>query len=434
MRQSRWWAVVAMACIPAIVTLAVRLPSLSLSGALLLLLCAIVVVAASTNLVVAVLTAVTAFLLTNWFLVPPYRTLFVASTDDVVVLLVFLGSASMASLAVTRALAAQQRYAAAKAEAGALRESVSTPAAEADPVAILHRIAVLYRMTSVELQDESGRRVASATGPEASEVEPVSVWLGDGYSLVGAAAPTIGQDTSLLTSLGQTAVRAHEARSLATEAAELESLDRDRSALLASVGHDLRTPIAAITVSAAALRQDLPESARQELIAGIGESAARLDRLVSDLLDMSRLEAGKVVAHVGATDLGDVCAAALAATGNPEVDVDIPDDLAPVLADAGLLERVVANLIVNALRHGAAPVIITAGRGWLTVRDHGVGLTADEFARALQPFSSTGDRQPGGSGLGLTIAARFCSAMGARLVASSPSDGGVAMTVELELA
>ena len=432
MRHSRWWAVLAMAAIPTIVALALRLPSLTISGALMLLLCAIVVVAATTNLVVAVLTAVAAFLMTNWFLVPPYRTLFVASTDDVVVLFVFLGSATLASLAVTRAVAAKERYTAARVEAGALRDSVITPATEADPATILRRIAMLYGMPWVELRDDSGGCVADAQGPDLEGAMPITLPLADGYSLVAQAVPTIGQDTSLLTTLGQAAVRAHEARTLAAEAAELESLDRERSALLASVGHDLRTPIAAITVSAAALLHDLPEAARRELIEGIGESAARLDRLVSDLLDMSRLEAGKVVAQVGPTDLADVCASALAAVGNPRIDVRVPDDLPPVMADAGLLERVVANLVVNALRHGKPPVILAAGPGWLTVRDHGEGLSADAYARALEPFSNSGDRHAGGSGLGLTIAARFCAAMGARLVATTPADGGLAMTVELE--
>jgi K+-sensing histidine kinase KdpD len=131
----------ALALIPATIYVAVLVPDLTLAGALLLLLCEIVVVAATTTLWVAAITAVASFLLTNWFLVPPYRTLFVASTDDVIVLLTFLGSAVLASLAVTATLRSQRASALAQIEAVQLRESVSTPAAQVQPGAILHRLA-----------------------------------------------------------------------------------------------------------------------------------------------------------------------------------------------------------------------------------------------------------------------------------------------------
>lgn len=433
---SRGWGIAALLCIPGIIALALRLPDLTPAGALLLLLCAIVIVAASTSLTVAVITAIVAFLLTNWFLIPPYRTLFVASTDDVVVLIVFLGSAVTASLAVTRLLAGQRRLARAALEAGELRESMRTPVTQADPREILNRIADIYRMAEVELVAPDGRVLVAVQRPVDGETEQVELPLSDGFLLRGRSLPAIGQDVQVLSSLAQGALRAYEARALADEAARAAELDRDRSALLASVSHDLRTPLAAISVAGAALTSDvaLPDPARRELAAGIVESAHTLDRLVTNLLDMSRLEAGQVVAQVAATDVDAVCAAALTTLGNPEVRVEVPEGLPAVQADAILLERVLANLVSNALRHGAPPVEIRAEAGdpvRVSVVDHGPGLDAAALARAFEPFGSSGDRAPTGLGLGLTIAQRFCQVMGAGLQASTTPGGGLTMTVEL---
>ncbi len=438
MRSSlRGWGVAALLCIPMVVFLAVQLPDLTLAGALLLLLCAVVIVAASTNIWVAIVTAVGAFLVTNWFLVPPYRTLFVASTDDVVVLTVFLASAVAASLAVTRVLAAQTRLATAAAEAGALRETVSTPMAEANPEEALTRIATLYRMSRVELLGAGGRVLVSAVQPIEGAEEPVEVDLSDGGRLRGWRMPAIGEDLALLTSLGQGAMRAYEARQLADDAARATELERDRSALLTAVGHDLRTPLAAISLAGAALSGDseLPADVRQELAQGIVTSAHTLDRLVTNLLDMSRLEAGRIVAQPGPVDLEPVCAAALMSLDNPDVRVELPVDLPLVTADAALLERVLANLVSNALRHGKPPVQVRAESGpviRLQVIDHGSGLATDAVRDAFEPFTSAGDRAPVGLGLGLTIAGRFCQIMDLPLQAQTTPGGGLTMTIELE--
>ena len=288
----------------------------------------------------------------------------------------------------------------------------------------------MYRLADVSLVDASGRAVSHvqlAAPPDGAVTQEVA--LTDGYRLIGSALPTIGQDAQLLVSIGNAAVRSHEAQ-------QLEALDRDRSALLASVGHDLRTPIAAITLAASALRPDLPADVRVELTGTIVESAHNLDRLVANLLDMSRLEAGSVVAHLAGTDAQEVAAAALLSLNSPDVVDDIPDDLPEARADAGLLERVLANLIANAIRHGGPPIVLR-GRGEgesvvLEVIDHGPGVPPQAVTALFDPFVGSGDRSPGGAGLGLAIASRFCATMGAQLTPSATPGGGLTMTVRLD--
>lgn len=420
----------ALGLIPLTIYLARAVPDLTLAGALLLLLCEVVVVAATTNMWVATLTAAAAFLLSNWFLIPPYHTLFVASTDDVIVLLVFLGSAILAAWAVRASLQFQRAAATAQVEARQLRQAVSTGPGQDGPQEILRRLAQVYRLSDVSLVDPGGRTVSHVHIVEASpDVVTQEVALADGYRLVGSALPAIGQDPRLLLSIGNAAVRSHEAR-------QLEALDRDRSALLASVGHDLRTPIATIMLAASALQPDLPGEVREELTGTIVESARNLDRLVANLLDMSRLEAGNVVAHLAAPDVHEVAAAALLSLNSPEVVDDIREDLPEARADAGLLERVLANLIANAVRHGGPPIVLRGhGDGHsvvLEVVDHGPGVPAQAMARMFDPFVRAGDRSPGGAGLGLAIASRFCAAMGATLTPSPTPGGGLSMTVRLD--
>ncbi len=420
----------ALALIPLTIYLALAVPDLTLPGALLLLLCEVVVVAATTNMLVAALTAAAAFLLTNWFLIPPYHTLFVASTDDVIVLMVFLGSAILAAWAVRASLRFQQAAGLAQMEAVQLRQAVSTAPGRDGPQEILRRLAEVHRFTDVSLVDASGMAVSHVhVSPPPPEAVMQEVALANGYRLIGSSLPAIGQDPQLLISVGNAAVRSHEAQ-------QLEALDRDRSALSASVGHDLRTPIAAITLAASALQPDLPAEVRAELTGTIVESAHNLDRLVANLLDMSRLEAGGVVAHLAGTDTQEVAAAALLSLNSPDVVDEIPDDLPEARADAGLLERILANLIANAIRHGGPPILLRGRDGGdsvvLEVIDHGPGVPAQAMAGLFDPFVTSGDRSPGGTGLGLAIAQRFCAAMGAQLTPSATPGGGLTMTVHLD--
>jgi len=242
--------------------------------------------------------------------------------------------------------------------------------------------------------------------------------------------------------------RAEHQRLLAEQAArtrELAAEDRVRSALLAAVGHDLRTPLAAIKAALSSLRRDgdveWDDATRDRLLAGAEESTDRLTGLVTNLLDISRLRADAVTARRAPVALDEVVVRAVLADHHAAVLVDVADDLPLVLTDAALLERVVANLVQNALRFSPAdaPVEVRAEERddsvLLHVADHGPGVAAEDRAELFVPFRQLGDRGTGPHvGLGLAIVHGFCEAMGAQVHPSTTAGGGLTMTVTLPVA
>ncbi len=239
---------------------------------------------------------------------------------------------------------------------------------------------------------------------------------------------------------------------LAAQAArtrELAAVDRVRSALLAAVGHDLRTPLAGAKAAVSALRQDdveLRADERADLLATIEESIDRLSRVITNLLDMTRLRSDALTVHLAPVGLDEVVSRALLAERAAAVRTSIPDDLPLVLTDAALLERVVDNLVENAVRFSpaGAPVEISAevtggggrgGRARLLVVDHGPGVPLDRRDGMFVPFQRRDDRERGSHvGLGLAIAHGFAEAMGAGITPSTTPGGGLTMTVDLPLA
>jgi two-component system sensor histidine kinase KdpD len=244
------------------------------------------------------------------------------------------------------------------------------------------------------------------------------------------------------------AARARQAQRIATEAAradELAQIDRLRSALLGAVGHDLRTPLAGIKIAVNSLRQpDVEFSAgdRAELLATLEESTDRLTTVVDNLLAVSRLQAGVLSVEIEPTAVDAVAAAAVLGTdtGGVTVALDVPDHLPLALADAGLLERVVANLVANAVT--ASPpggtVAVTGeaerGRVRLAVVDHGPGIPAAARETVFSPFRQLDDHTGNGLGLGLAIARGFTEAQGGTLIPTDTPGGGLTMTISLPAA
>lgn len=430
--------------LPATVLLARSGPlDTGLTSALLVLLLEVVAIAAVGGLLVAVAAAVGAVLLANWFLVPPFRTLVVQSTDDVVALVVFVAVAVGASLLVE--LTARERARAARADVQAivLRETVESPVTAADPGVAMDQVRRLFGADRVDLLDADSLPIAVAGAASDSVPESFAVDLEGRHRLVGYGPSQIGMDRRVLVTLATAALRAHEARTLAGEAARVEALtaaDRAKSALLASVGHDFRTPLSAIKVAAGALAQEdiaWSGSDRRELLAGIVASADRLDELVSNLLDMSRIEAGAVVTTIVPTALDGVAASALLSLPGERVEVDLPDDLPLANCDPGLLERVLENLVSNALRYSPEESRIRLEASadqnsvFLRVVDHGPGIDSADRQVMFDAFQRFDDRGSSGTGLGLAIARSFTEAMGGRLEPSTTSGGGLTMTVTL---
>ena len=231
---------------------------------------------------------------------------------------------------------------------------------------------------------------------------------------------------------------------LAGEAEVLAAGNRLRTALLTAVSHELRTPLAAVKASVSSLRQTdvrWSEADEAELLATIEENADRLDTLIANLLDMSRIHTGSIQPLLRPTSVDEIAPLAAHGVDADQVDFDIPDDLPLVETDPGLLERALANLIGNAVRYcpPGIPTQLVArsenGHVRLDVIDHGPGVRPDMKERIFEPFQQLGDRRNlEGVGLGLAVARGFVEATGGSLVALDTPGGGLTMRMTLLVA
>jgi two-component system sensor histidine kinase KdpD len=183
---------------------------------------------------------------------------------------------------------------------------------------------------------------------------------------------------------------------------------------------------------------DWSEEDQAELLAGIEEGADRLDQLVGNLLDMSRLQTGTVTPLIRETDLDEVVPMALAGVPGSSVELDVPEDLPMIAVDRGLLERVVANIVENAVKYSPAgqPVRVSASalgeRVELRVADRGPGVPDDAKDRIFEPFQRHGDAPRGcGVGLGLAVARGLTEAIGGELTATDTPGGGLTLVLTL---
>ena len=233
----------------------------------------------------------------------------------------------------------------------------------------------------------------------------------------------------------------------AAEAARpIAEADRMRAALLAAVSHDLRTPLASAKAAVTSLRSDDVQWDAEdyaELLATADESLDKLTRLVENLLDMSRLQAGAMSVFPRPADLGEIVARSLDDLGPPgrTVIVEIPPELPEVFVDPGILERVIANLVANALRYSPAgsPPVLTASalgdRVELRVIDRGPGIPAGQRNQMFVPFQRLGDTDnTTGIGLGLALSRGLTEAMDGTLEPEETPGGGLTMALSLPAA
>jgi two-component system sensor histidine kinase KdpD len=233
------------------------------------------------------------------------------------------------------------------------------------------------------------------------------------------------------------AVQRDEALERTAETEAAKRTEAAKTAILHAISHDLRSPITAIATAGSALRTSgITARERSELIAAIEAESSRLGRLVDDLLDLSKIEAGAVAPVADWCDLHDVAASAAARfSGGHPIEFSLPPDLPLVRADATQLERVFSNLIENAVKFSPqdVPVEIRGGAGpaWVTVRfiDHGRGIPLDQRSRIFEPFFRGRGSGPGGSGLGLAICRGFVEANGGRITVQSDVGHGTSFAV-----
>lgn len=240
--------------------------------------------------------------------------------------------------------------------------------------------------------------------------------------------------------LAELAALSRERDRMQEEMVEAEALRRSdelKTALLRSISHDLRTPLTSIIAGGTALGSaTLTEAEREELSAAIVAEGDRLSRLVENLLDMSRLEAGKAEPHREQTDLGEVLDVARETVVRPEmVTLALDSELPTVKADAAQLERAFANLLENAIRHGGGrPVTVRSrlvgDKIAIRVVDQGPGIPESEWERIFEPFQSGAANGAGsGSGLGLAIARGFVEANGGEIAVESVVGQGSSFVV-----
>jgi two-component system sensor histidine kinase KdpD len=293
--------------------------------------------------------------------------------------------------------------------------------------------------------------IASAGLFEVSQVRDASVRapLDDLTELVLCGSVIEADERRLVSAFATHASAILSREKLALEARAATGLAKDnrtRTALLAAVSHDLRTPLAGIKAAVSSLRQnDITWSAADEadLLESIEESADRLNAMVGNLLDMSRLQTGSVTARIQDLHLLDVIAASAAALGDQgnRIRTRVPDDLPLFRADAGLLDRVLANILENALKHspGRQEIVVSGSvigrRIQIRVVDRGVGIPDETKDKIFAPFQRFGDAQRGdGVGLGLAVARGLTEAMEGTLTAEDTPGGGLTMVIDLPLA
>ena len=417
----------------------------------------VVAVATVGGAIPAVLCAVTGSLALNWFFTPPLYTFTIDKGENAFALVVFITVAVIISALVSQAARRRADAARATAEAEALARVTGGLVSGEDPLAgTVDRLRSTFSLDAVAVlvpgADADTWEVDASAGapvPTRPTGDGSTIPLGDGAALVLVGDRLREDDLRVLDAFAAQLHAALERRALAAEAAEAGALahtDQLRTALLRAVSHDLRTPLASIKASATSLLQedvDWPPGAVQEFLVTIDEEADRLNALVGNLLDMSRLETGALDLLVRPVGLEEVVAAALSSLGTvaAEVTVDVPETLPRVAADPALLERAVANVIGNAVQASPAGAEVRVQAGAvgdsvdLRVIDRGPGVAPELREVMFLPFQRLGD-QPNGSGvgLGLAVAHGFLDAMGGALVADDTPGGGLTMVLSLPTA
>ncbi|MFF9623081.1 ATP-binding protein [Streptomyces griseosporeus] len=426
---------------------------LGLTNDMLLFLTLTVAAALVGGLLPAVASAAVGSMLLNWYFTPPKREVTIADPKNILALAIFVGVAVAVASVVD--LAARRTHQAARLRAES--EILSFLAGnvlrgETGLEALLERVRETFGMESAALLERESDvvpwtcagRAGPGRSPERPEQADVDVPVGDHMALALTGRVLAAEDRRVLAAFAAQAAVVLDRTRLREEADRARALaegNRIRTALLAAVSHDLRTPLAGIKASVSSLRSDdvaWSEEDRAELLAGIEEGADRLDHLVGNLLDMSRLQTGTVLPIVRDTDLDEVVPMALGGVPEGSVELDIPETLPFVRVDAGLLERSVANLVENAVKYSPPDRRVRvfasamADRVEVRVVDRGPGVPDDAKERIFEPFQRHGDAPRGaGVGLGLAVARGFAEAMDGTLHAEDTPGGGLTMVLGL---
>ena len=486
-RKTEPWAyAVTLAMVPVSVGVAWLLqPIAGLENVDLVFLVTIIAIAVRFGLRPSLLGSVASVLAYNFFFIPPLYTFAVAEPTNLAALFFFLlvavVTSQLAARARAEAMAAEERARTTEALFGFSRRIASIETIDGLAAVAVERIAFMLGLEVVLLLPDRQRVLhVRAASPGAGAIDPLDAeavrlaWSADGADnhrdvlrlgarlfmplraggeLVGVIGISAGagradrqapalaaEEERLLDALTDQAAVALERLRLGQERDEARlatEAERLRSALLTSLSHDLKTPLASITGAITALRQ-YPElydaTARDELAGTIQEEAERLARFVSSLLDMTRLEAGEIALDRQPVDVSDVVGTALQRTaavlGDRRIEVDFGPALPMLNVDVILFEQVLVNLLDNAAKFAPAGSLITikgrrrADELFIEIADEGPGLVPGDLERVFEKFyrGDQGDHRRAGTGLGLAICRGFVDALGGAIEAANRRD------------
>lgn len=399
----------------------------------------------------AVFAAVMSALTLNYFFVQPYYTVNVAHPRNAWALLLYVLIAVLVSFIVDRAARAARAARRSEAEAELLATVAgSVLRGESAVPALISRTRESLGLAGVRLVDADGTVVASDGEPvrdgrfDAVTVSrrnggPPAMLELHGHVLDASARRLVDAVAAQLSA----AMEHTDLSATARKASLLAETDQVRSALLSAVSHDLRRPLAAAVAAVGGLRAagaNLSPDDRDELVATADESLATLTALVTDLLDVSRVEAGVLAVSLQPVDSAETVVAAVEELGAEPDRLELAlDPRLPMLkADPVLLQRVLVNVLANAVRHsppGSRVRLSTSRLGStaeIRVIDHGTGVAADRLDDMFSPFQRLGDTDnSAGLGLGLALSRGFTEGMGGTLAPEATPGGGLTMVIAL---
>jgi two-component system, OmpR family, sensor histidine kinase KdpD len=464
-RQLAGWVLAVVLAPLLTLALSTNRSGINLTSDVLAFLVAVIAVALVGGFLPAVAEAIAGSLLLNYYFVAPVHQFTIAEANNALALGVFVAVGLVVSWVVDTTARRTKQASRANAESELLVTTAgSILRGQGALDALLERTREAFGMRSACLLERKDSGASPARSPAASwalvacageapvsrpDAAEVDIPVTDTLSLVLTGRPLRAEDRRVLGAFAAYAAVALEQQRLAAEAEAAKPIaaaDRMRTALLTAVSHDLRTPLASAKAAVTSLRSpDMHWNAAdtEELLATADESLDRLTRLVGNLLDMSRLQAGALSLFPKPSGLDEIVALALDDLGpaGRDITVEIPETLPAVRADPAILERVVVNLAENALRHspaGKAPLLAASALGdrvELRVVDRGPGIADDDKDRVFVPFQRLGDTDnTTGVGLGLALSRGLTEAMGGTLTAEDTPGGGLTMTVSLPAA
>jgi two-component system sensor histidine kinase KdpD len=449
-RRRLWgWLVGAVAFAAVTLLMLAQREEFALQNVLLVYLSIAAVVAWIGGIWPALTAALVGFVLGNYLFTPPLRTWTIANPADVFALIAFVFLAGLIGFLVGTAARRSSEAATAKAEAETLVGLIGA-GGEGSALKLIERLQVALDARGVTLFDPDGGYpkpivTAGDNPPHTPDSADRTVTVG-GATVAIAGGPLDSVDERILaataTELGAVIDRAQ----LADHVAEVDALEKAnelRTALLRAVSHDLRSPLSAIQASVTSILQEdvqWPPEDQKEFLQTISEETERLNRVVSDLLDAGRLQTGTVQIQERLTGIEDVVstvATAFRVQGH-RLSIDTEVELPDVLTDPALLERVVENLVRNALDHSPpeTPVRVTAGlvgdRIDLRIIDRGPGIDPDTRQIVFEPYRTLDDTHMAGVGLGLAVAKGLADALGHQITVDDTPGGGTTMILSVE--